>query len=124
MKAQGLRVDRRRYARHVARHDIESVEVDRRSHVEVLFEDGLRARFELGPLRQACPCADCNAKRQREQPVAPWIDRGETITVTNAELSGAWGLSLDWSDGHSTGIYAWEKLREWIDAGIVGSTDD
>ena len=104
-------------------HDIESVEVDRQSHVEVLFGDGVRARFELGPLRQACPCADCNARRIREQPVAPWIDEGQPISVTNAALAGAWGLDLDWSDGHSTGIYSWEKLREWVDAGTVGSVE-
>jgi DUF971 family protein len=107
----------------VPKHDIESVEVDRQSHVEVLFEDGVRARFELGPLRQACPCADCNARRIRDQPVAPWIDKGEPITITDAELSGAWGLSIDWSDGHSTGIYAWEKLRDWVDSGRVGTVD-
>jgi DUF971 family protein len=105
----------------VGTHDIESVEVDRRSHVEVVFDDGLRARFDLVALREACPCAECNARRTRGQSVAPWVDRGEGITVTNAELAGAWGLSLDWSDGHSTGIYAWEKLREWVDAGVVGT---
>jgi DUF971 family protein len=105
----------------VAVHDIESVEVDRASHVDILFVDGVRARFELGPLRQACPCADCNARRTRGQSVAAWIDRGEPITVTDAELSGAWGLSLTWSDGHSTGIYAWEKLRSWLDAGRLGA---
>jgi DUF971 family protein len=105
----------------VAKHDIESVEVDRRSHVEVLFDDGVRARFELGPLRRACPCADCNARRSRDQPVAPWVDESRPVTIVDAELSGAWGLSLEWSDGHSTGIYAWEKLREWVDDGRVGS---
>jgi DUF971 family protein len=108
----------------VTSYDIESVEVDRRSHVEVLFDDGVRARFELGPLRQACPCAECNARRTRGEPVAPWADRGEPITVTGAELSGAWGLSLSWSDGHSTGIYAWEKLRTWLDTGRLGAVDD
>ena len=54
----------------------------------------------------------------------PAVERGEAITITDAELSGAWGLSLDWSDGHSTGIYAWEKLRAWVDAGQVGTIDD
>ena len=89
----------------------------------VLFEDGVRARFELAPLRLACPCADCNAKRTRGQPVQPAVERGETITITDAELSGAWGLSIDWSDGHSTGIYAWEQLRQWLDSGRVGAID-
>ena len=52
----------------------------------------------------------------------PAVERGESITITDAELSGAWGLSLDWSDGHSTGIYAWEKLRAWVDSGRLGTT--
>lgn len=104
-------------------HDVESVEVDRGSHVEVLFADGVRARFELAPLRRACPCADCNARRLREQPVAPWVDDGRPVTVTHAEFAGAWGLDLDWSDGHSTGIYSWEKLREWAEAGVVGTVE-
>lgn len=104
-------------------HDIESVEVDRASHVEVVFDDGLKVRFELGPLRLACPCADCNAKRLRNQSVQPAVERGDPVTITDAELSGAWGLSLDWSDGHSTGIYAWEKLREWVDEGVLGTIE-
>lgn len=105
----------------MAIHDIESVEVDRTSHVEVLFEDGVRARFELAPLRLLCPCADCNSKRVLGQAVQPAVERGEPITITDAELSGAWGLSIDWSDGHSTGIYAWERLRGWVDSGVLGT---
>ena len=53
----------------------------------------------------------------------PAVERGDSVTITDAELSGAWGLSLDWSDGHSTGIYAWEKLREWVDAGVLGTVE-
>ena len=40
---------------------------------------------------------------------------GGPISITDAELAGNWGLSLDWSDGHSTGIYAWTVLRQWTD---------
>jgi DUF971 family protein len=109
------------YARFVAHHDIESVEVVRLSHVEILFADGVRARFDLEPLRLACPCAECNAKRSAGTSVQPGVERGAGITVRSAEMAGAWGLSLDWSDGHSTGIYAWEKLREWIDTGAIGA---
>ncbi|MEO1055795.1 MAG: DUF971 domain-containing protein [Actinomycetota bacterium] len=102
------------------RDDIESVEVVRTSHVEVRFEDGLHARYELPDLRLACPCADCNARRLRGQPVAPSLDSGGEITVATATLTGAWGLNLDWSDGHTTGIYAWATLRDWVDDGVVG----
>ena len=40
---------------------------------------------------------------------------GGPISITDAKLAGAWGLSLDWSDGHSTGIYAWTVMRQWMD---------
>ena len=99
----------------MARHDIVSVEVDRASHVEVEFEDGVTARFELPPLRLACPCAECNSRRQRGEPASRPVAEGGPITISDAKMAGNWGLSLDWSDGHSTGIYAWTTLRRWID---------
>ena len=40
--------------------------------------------------------------------------------IVDAELVGAWGLSMRWSDGHDTGIYSWAALRDWWDAGLRG----
>jgi DUF971 family protein len=39
------------------------------------------------------------------------------LAIADAQLVGAWGLGLTWSDGHSTGIYPFESLRHWCDAG-------
>ena len=94
----------------MARHDVLNIEVDRASHVEIEFEDGVIARFELAPLRLACP-----SRRQKGEPVSQSVMEGGPISITDAELAGAWGLSLDWSDGHSTGIYAWTVMRQWMD---------
>ena len=99
----------------MARHDVTSIEVDRQSHVEIEFEDGVTARFELAPLRLACPCAECNSRRDRGESASRWVQEGDGISITDAELAGNWGLSLEWSDGHSTGIYAWTVLRRWAD---------
>ena len=35
------------------------------------------------------------------------------LTAVDAELIGGWGMSITWSDGHSTGIFAWSILRAW-----------
>ena len=83
----------------MARHDVLNIEVDRASHVEIEFEDGVIARFELAPLRLACPCAECNSRRQKDEPVSKSVMEGGPISITDAELAGNWGLSLDWSDG-------------------------
>jgi DUF971 family protein len=37
--------------------------------------------------------------------------------VADAALVGAWGLGITWDDGHSTGIYPFESLRKWCEAG-------
>ena len=39
---------------------------------------------------------------------------GEFI-ILNAELVGHWGISFAWSDGHGTGIFPFDSLREWCD---------
>jgi DUF971 family protein len=107
--------------------DVASITVDRDSHVEVTFGDGRVCRFELLDLRVACPCAAC--RNARDRGVAPWPPGGRSdaeLTVVDARLIGAWGLGITWADGHSTGIYPFESLRRWCDAGqpAAGFTSD
>ena len=62
-----------------------------------------------------CPCAECRGLRDRGQTVWPKPTSPEPLRAENAELVGAWGLSIPWNDGHSTGIYAWDVLRDWAE---------
>lgn len=106
----------------MAKHDIEAIEVDRTKHVRIEFADGVTATFDLAPLRLACPCAECNSRRQKGTSVSILAETDpDAITITEAAMAGAWGLNLDWSDGHSTGIYAFEKMRQWIDDRVVAA---
>ena len=59
--------------------------------------------------------------RDAGESVATGVERGDPISITDAELAGAFGINLDWSDGHRTGIYAWTYLREAFDADRLGS---
>ena len=88
------------------------VEVDRTTAVTITYDDGVVARFPVLALRAACPCAGCRGARERGG--TPFA--GDRIEVRDAELRGSYGLHLRWSDGHDTGIYAFEHLREWWDA--------
>ena len=90
------------------------IDIDRERAVTVTFEDGAVCEFPVQVMRAACPCAGCRGTRERGQDVRFPAD----VAVRDAQLSGAWGLSIDWSDGHSTGIYAWSTLRRWWDAGL------
>jgi len=103
-------------------HDIGAIEVDRTKHVKIEFADGVIATFELPALRLACPCAECNSRRQKGTSVSIMAEtKPDDVEITEAAMAGAWGLNLDWNDGHSTGIYAFENMRRWVDEQIVAA---
>jgi prepilin-type processing-associated H-X9-DG protein len=95
--------------------EVHDITVDRARGVEIAFADGHVCRFELEELRLACPCAACRKLRDDDQ--APWPTPRSPLplSIVDAELNGAWGLSITWNDGHATGIYPWEALRRWCD---------
>jgi DUF971 family protein len=88
-----------------------TVDVKRDEGVTIEWEDGHVSRFGLEELRLDCHCAECRGLR--DQGVAVWPRPGapEVLRVESAKLVGAYGLSIDWNDGHNTGIYSWEMLR-------------
>ena len=71
---------------------------------------GHRALFEARELRLACPCAEC----VEEMSGRPLLDPGQVSTAVRPlrlHLVGGYGLRVDWSDGHNTGIYTFDWLR-------------
>ena len=89
------------------------VTIERTEKVVITFDDGLVCTFGVAELRAACPCATCRGLREQGQPAWPRKGQAEAIEVRDARFSGAWGVSITWSDGHDTGIYAWANLRRW-----------
>ena len=91
------------------------VDVEREVAVTVTFDDGAVCRYELVDLRRGCPCATCRNLRDSGQTAWPRPGSPEPLTIVDAELVGAWGISFTWNDGHATGIYPWDALRTWCD---------
>jgi DUF971 family protein len=98
-----------------------SIELDRAHHLTLEWPDGATTRFALDDLRRNCPCAECRGKREQHELVGP-APGGPPVQAADAHLVGGWGLSITWSDGHDTGIFAWSMLRAW--AGLDQSEHD
>jgi DUF971 family protein len=84
--------------------------------IEIDWNDGATARYTAKLLRDACPCATCREKRTAPQP-APMLQvlRPEELVplaVTGMMPVGQYAYSIGFSDGHDTGIYTLEYLRE------------
>ncbi len=93
------------------------VDLDRTHGLTLRWADGTESFFELEELRRNCPCAECRGLREQGQVVGPHPRSLIPLTAVDAELVGGWGLNIEWSDGHSTGIYAWSILRAWREPG-------
>lgn len=94
------------------------ITVERTRAVTVVFDDGVACEFPLAELRAACPCATCRGRRDAGSPA--WSGRPEDLSIADAQLAGAWGLSIRWHDGHDTGIYPWDALRQWYEGDTQG----
>ena len=90
----------------------EKVDVERERGLTITFGDGHTCFFANVQLRSGCPCAACRDLRS----VGKEAWEGESISILNAELVGGWGISFAWSDGHGTGIFPFDSLREWCEA--------
>ena len=61
-------------------------------------------------LRLACPCAAC-IEEMSGRPLLDPESVPADVRPVSAALVGGYGLRIVWSDGHSTGIYTFERLR-------------
>jgi len=81
------------------------------------WNDGHHSEYDLGMLREACPCAECRGGHANmgtvpdpNSLVIPLMP-AKSHTVRDAKLVGHYALQFEWDDGHVFGIYTWEYLR-------------
>jgi DUF971 family protein len=80
------------------------------------WDDGQSGTITWRDLRANCPCATC--REEREKPPDPFrilsdkdLSGGPPRPVA-MEPVGYYAYKITWNDGHDTGIYTLENLRE------------
>lgn len=81
----------------------------------IQWSDGRTCRYPVGPLRMACPCAECRGGHANMGPQGDPDNLLDLIpdqpyTVEHLEIVGNYALQFHWSDGHHAGIYTWDYL--------------
>ena len=77
----------------------------------IVWADGHESRYDVRELRLACGCARC---------VDEWTGAGrldpasvpDDVHPLRIEPVGRYAIQIEWSDGHSSGIYPFRRLRE------------
>ena len=84
--------------------------------IAIGWSDGARRTYAARALRDACPCATCREKRAA--PAKPQLltvlspEELAPLSITGMKPVGQYAYSIEFSDGHSSGIYTLEYLRE------------
>lgn len=92
------------------RYEPEKIEASAEVGLRITWADGHVSHWDLATIRGACGCAVCNELRHAGRPV--FLAGAGELEVQHAELVGSYGITFHWSDGHGTGIYQWEDLRD------------
>ena len=84
--------------------------------VEIGWSDGVRSSYSPRLLRDACPCATCREERAAPKPkgLLTVLSPQELapLSITAMKPVGQYAYSVEFSDGHSSGIYTLDYLRE------------
>ena len=94
----------------------EKLALEKSSRLVVEWSDGQRREYGVAELRDACPCATCREKRAQPPAAAsllPVLSAAEArpLALLGMTPVGRYAYALQFSDGHDTGIYTFELLR-------------
>jgi len=89
--------------------------------VDITWADGHSSHYDFAYLRDECPCATCNDERIKKaelQSTAPGFASSPVLPMfkpkpraQSATQVGGYAIQFLFSDGHSTGIYSYDHLR-------------
>ena len=77
----------------------------------VHWRDGHRSELPLEALRRSCPCAACLGERKPARSPLRVLAPVKS-ELTSVEPVGRYALQFFWKDGHATGIYSYDLLRQ------------
>jgi DUF971 family protein len=77
----------------------------------IAWGDGVKSVYDVRALRLACGCASCIDEWTGEERLDP-DSVPEDVHPLRIEPVGRYAIQIEWSDGHSSGIYPFRRLRE------------
>ncbi|UCH09667.1 MAG: DUF971 domain-containing protein [Fidelibacterota bacterium] len=91
-------------------------------HLAINWEDGHESFLSFQLLRDRCPCAACQGEPDLLGRVPSKIEVRETPAKSYELIRiypvGHYAIQLEWADGHSTGIFAFDYLRGLCDCDL------
>ncbi len=85
------------------------------THLRISWADEKICNYDAARLRRACPCAQCVNEWTGERTLKAEAISDE-VEIKDVSIVGRYALNFRWSDGHETGIYSFQYLRDLCDS--------
>ena len=79
----------------------------------IIWDDKNESVLELRELRKRCPCATCLAERDKQSKMYIPLFAENQVTVKSINQVGNYAVQITWNDGHNTGIYEYNFLKNF-----------
>ena len=79
--------------------------------LSIKWSDDTETHYTAAQLRRSCPCAGCINEWTGEKMLNP-AEIADDITITHTSIVGRYALNFHFSDGHDTGIFSFNYLRD------------
>lgn len=96
------------------------VRVSTGAGVDITWSDAHSSHYDFAYLREHCPCATCKEERGADSPhesspnsassVLPMFK--PKVSARSAAAVGSYAVQIEFTDGHATGIFSFDHLRE------------
>lgn len=80
------------------------------AEISIVWQDESETRFRAVELRRACPCAGCINEWTGEKMLDD-AAVSDDISFNGISVVGRYALNFHFSDGHDSGIFSFEFLR-------------
>lgn len=89
------------------------------NELAIKWDDGVESYIPLEKMRRHCPCAGCGGERDimgnvykaPPKPLTPL-----SFQVVRFNTIGGYALQPQWGDGHNTGLYSYDYIRQLASA--------
>ena len=101
------------------------IEIGRANEHDVLirWQDGHESVYPARRLRVMCPCAGCVDEITGKRIII--VDNiPQDVKPERLKLVGRYAITIEWSDGHHTGIYPFDLLRKFCPCSACATTSE
>ena len=81
------------------------------AEVSIKWSDDALTRYRAADLRRHCPCAGCVHEWTGEK-ILKVESIADDLTFSSISIVGRYALNFNFSDGHDTGIFTFNYLRQ------------